>query len=97
MGIFRSHEDRIGILRRAGYVSLLFWAFSLNANSGGEVLDAIHLSYVVWPFVTARLARRALKLGRIKTTYAVSAVCAVPTAIILLYWIVMLLDGVMKA
>lgn len=62
-----THEARIGILRRMGYASLVFWPAALMGDHpyNEDLVSPLLLSYGVLPFITARVAKRAFQQGRI--------------------------------
>jgi hypothetical protein len=77
-----------------GYASLMFWPFTFLGHYHHEDLVATLLfSYLVLPFITARIARGALQQGKILRAYIISAVTAIPVAALLVYFIAALLLG----
>jgi hypothetical protein len=88
-----AHEGRIGILRRLGYASLVFWPATFLAEPHPEeiqqqLVTTLQFSWVVVPFITTRVSKRALREGKIKKTYLVSVVAAVPVSVLLIYFII---------
>ena len=81
-----AHLRQLGILRRLGYFTLIFWPAFLIA--GFMAFDApssekhlwpyvalcFSLAYGLIPFVVPRLSNRALAAGRIKLAYCVAAI-----------------------
>ena len=89
-----AHEGRIGILRRLGYASLVFWPFTFLAHQPHpeeiqqQLVITLQFGWVVVPFITARVSKRALQDGNVKKAYLVSAVAAVPVTVLLIYFII---------
>lgn len=91
------HEARIGILRRMGYASLVFWPGALMGHypHNEDLIIALLPSYGILPFITARVAKRAFRQGRILKAYVVSALTAIPVAALLLYVLGVLIFGIL--
>ena len=95
--VLSTHEERIAVLRRMGYASLVFWPGTLMAHHpyNEEFWTALLFSYGVLPFITAGIAKRAFQQGQIIKAYLVSAVTAIPIAAVLLYFIGAMILGVL--
>ena len=71
-----------------GHVSLIFWPFTFLGNeSPGRILATIQVRYGIWPFITARISKRALHQGKIQKAYLVLGLTAIPVAALLLYFV----------
>ena len=61
-----AHEGRIGILRRLGYASLVFWPFTFLAHQPHpeeiqqQLVITLQFGWVVVPFITARVSERSV-------------------------------------
>ena len=95
-----THLKQLGILKRLGYFSLIFWPAFLLAgfmafdapNSakhiGPYIALCFSIGYGALPFIAPRLSHRALAAGHLKSAYCIAAI---PFGIILTIFLAKLL------